>query len=415
MKVLHVIPSFAPAWRYGGPVVAALGLTREQARQGHNVTVLTTNNDGPGVLDVPVGRPVDMNGVEVWYFPVERPKWYFFSRELGSAAKGRVADFDIVHIHSIYLWPTTIAAFWCRRRGVPYLIRPAGLLDPVNLRKPYGGRLVSIPSRMKKWLYLSTIGRWDLNGAAGVHFTSQGEMEASVAVELGPPKFVLPFGTDLPPKNEGYENLSLRGRYPELKDRKIVVFLSRLDPKKGLETLFSAMSDLSAGMDDFALVVAGSGESGYSRRLTSIVKEVGLEDRTVFLGLVQGAEKWSLLLSGDVFVLPSYHENFGMAIVEAMGAGLPVVISDRVNIHHDVTEYGAGIVTGLDPREFSAAVGKLLRDDGLRAKMGAAAERLARDRYSWEGAAGAIVEAYEEIIDSSPRKPSAPVPASVKS
>ena len=158
MNVLHVIPSFAA--RYGGPIVAAVGLTRELARRGHKVSVATTNVDGPGELDVPLGRPVSMDGVDVWYFPIQRPRWYHFSAPMGRALRRLVRESDVVHIHSVFLWPTTVAAFWCRRLGVPYLVHVAGSLDPsrspsgtrVRARRPPAGpRSGSISRRLAGW------------------------------------------------------------------------------------------------------------------------------------------------------------------------------------------------------------------------------------------------------------------------
>ena len=409
MNILHVIPSFAPAWRYGGPIVAALGLTRELAKQGHHVTVMTTNADGPGVLDVPLESPVDIDGVEVWYFPLGRPRWYYFSRSLGRALKVRVAEFDIVHVHSIFLWPTTIAAFWSRRRQVPYLVRPAGSLDPVMLSKSYVGWKSSLASRTKKWLYLNTVGRHDLNGAAGIHYTTQAEMEASSRPGR-PPGYVLPLAVDL----EGSESVPagswLRQRHPELQGKKIVLFLSRLDPRKGLQQLISALGTLAARRSDFALVVAGSGTDAYESHLSSLARKHGIGDATVFLGPVEGSDKWAVLRDADVFVLPSYRENFGLAIVEAMAAGVPVVISDQVGIHREVSAQGAGIVTAVDSDEIAAAVDKLLGDERLRSRMGSAGETLARERYSWERAAGKIARAYETIIESARRRHSTAVP-----
>jgi len=395
MKLLHVIPSFAPAWRYGGPVVGALGLTRELARQGHQVTVFTTNADGPGALDVPVGRPVPLDGVEVWYFSRDRPRWYYFSWPMARALRERVSEFDVVHIHSIYLWPTTIAAYWSRKWGVPYLIRPAGSLDPVLISRPYECWTTTLPSRVKKWAYFRTAGRLDLGGAAGFHFTSRGEMEASGPSRPRAPGYVVPMGVDPHPAAEAAD---LRARYPVLAGKKIVLFLSRLDPKKGLDILISALGRLASGRDDFALVVAGSGPAAYERHLAALAADNGLAGRTVFLGLVQGDDKWAVLRDADVFVLPSYRENFGFAVVEALAAGLPVVISDGVNIHREIGDAGAGIVTGLDPEEVGAAVGRLLGDDRLREDMGAAAESLASRRFTWTASAEGITRVYEEVL-----------------
>ena len=401
MKILHVIPTFAPAWRYGGPIVAALGLTRELARHGHEVTVFTTNADGSGVLDVPTRRPVPVDGVDVWYFPLERPRWYYFSRPLGRALRERVAEFDITHIHSIFLWPTTIAAFWCRRRRVPYIIRPSGSLDPELLTKSYQRWAVSLPSTVRKRVYLNTVGKWDLNGASGIHFTSRGEMEASRGQRLRPQKYVLPFGVDPAPDESDADLPPLRRKHPELGGKKVVLFLSRLDPGKGLDLLIPALGSIASEGRDFALVVAGSGAMAYERSVASLAAKHGLRERTVFLGFVEGEHKWSVLRDADVFVLPSYHENFGFAVLEAMAAGLPVVISNRVNIHQEVNAAGAGIVTGLDSKEIAAAVDRLLGNDGLREDMGMAASGLVRREYSWAVAAEGIAHAYEKVIGSS--------------
>ena len=398
MKILHVIPFFAPAWRYGGPVTVVLGLTRELARQGHDITVMTTNIDGPNDLDVPLESPVTMEGVEVWYYPVQRPRWYCFSRPLARALRERVSDYDIVHVHSIFLWPTTVAAFWSRKRKVPYLLHPAGALDPTTLSKSYASWRVSVSSRVKKWLYLKTLGRLDVNRATAVHFTSQADLEVSRALKVRPPGYVLPFGVSLDDMDETIGGPGLRQRFPELEGRKIVLFLSRLDPIKGLDILISALGGLSAMRSDFALVVAGAGTRDYESYIASLVARHGLQDRTVFLGMVQPGEKWSVLRDADVFVLASRHENFPMAVLEAMAAGVPIVISDRVKIHKEISEAGAGLVTGLDPDEVSAAVNMLLSDEDLRRRMGGEGEALTRGPMSWDQAARDIARDYENIV-----------------
>src|SRR5262249_34419818 len=235
MKVLHIIPNFAPAWRYGGPVVAADGLTRELAKLGHEVTVFTTNIDGNSVLDVPTARPVNRDGVRVWYFPVQHSRWYCFSWQLAQAIRDSVSDFEIVHIHMLFLWPTTVASFWCRKRRVPYIVHTAGLLDPVCIRKKYERKSISISSRLKKNFYLATVGRVELGRASAIHFTSETEMREAILPHTGTRGLVVPFGVD-PFKDAHNWNL-IREKFPELRDRKIVLFMSRLDPKKGITFL----------------------------------------------------------------------------------------------------------------------------------------------------------------------------------
>ena len=409
MKVLHVIPSFAPAWRYGGTVTLALSLTRELARQGHDVTVMTTNIDGPGVLDVPLERPVPMDGVNVWYFPVQRPRWYCFSRALGRALRQQVDQFDIVHIHSIFLWPTTVAAFWCRRRGVPYIVSPHGSLGPVSLTKAYAGWRASIPSRFKKSLYLNTIGRLDLSRATAIMLTSTVEMESTGELGLNAPRMALPLGADMPPAGAREQGTRWRERNPMLDGKKIVLYMSRLDPKKGPDILLSALGILASRRADFALVVAGSGNTEYESSLRALARRLDLQERTLFVGMVRDADKWALLDEADLFVLPSHHEAFPNAVVEAMAAGLPVVISEGMDIGREIAGAGVGLVTGLDPAEVAGAVDSLLSDDGLRRKTGEAGARYVREHWTWERTTRDIAGAYESIVRNGRGAPADPV------
>ncbi len=398
MKILHVIPSFAPAWRYGGTVTLAVSLTRELARQGHEVTVMTTNIDGPGVLDVPLERPVPMDGVDVWYFNVEHPRWYCFSRPLSRALRQQVEKFDIVHIHSIYLWPTTIAAFWCRRRGVPYLISPHDLLNPAGIKKAYQGLSASMMSRSKKWLYLKTIGKLDLDRAATILFTSSVEMTSGGVYARRAPQLALPLGADMPPPVESLKSVTWREKLSIPEDKKIVVSMSRLDPKKGLDILLSALGDISARRQDFVLVVAGGGDPEYESKLRSLVTGLDLQDFTLFVGMVHDDDKWALLHEADLFALPSHHEAFPNAVVEAMAAGLPVVVSEHVGISEEIHGAGVGLVTSLDSADVGSAIESLLSDANLRRSLGEAGSKHVREHWSWERTTRDIAKAYEGIV-----------------
>jgi len=396
VKVLHIIPSFAPGWRYGGPIVAGLGMTKALVRLGHEVTVFTTNIDGPGVLDVPTGEAVDLDGVKVWYFPVQRPRWYCYSSGLARALKERVQEFDVVHIHSVFLWPTTVAAAWCRRYEVPYILRPAGMLSPAMLSKAYAGSKASMLSKVRKNIYLKSFGRSDINRASAIHFTSQAEKDATDRMRLKPPRRVLPLGVELPGESVTTPVAGLRSRYPELADKKIVLHLSRLDPVKGMDILVPALAEL-AKTKEFAFVIAGIGDKPYEDQVRAMVDSSGLTSQTVFTGLVDAEQKWSYFADADVFVLPSYHENFGVAVVEAMASGLPVVISDRVNIWHEVKDAGAGVVTGMSPIEVAEALALLLDNAELRQRMGANGRQLVAEKFTWDIAAKRIAGLYEQV------------------
>jgi glycosyltransferase involved in cell wall biosynthesis len=398
MKILHVIPSFVPAWRYGGPVFAAAGLTKALAKSGHVVTVFTTNIDGPELLDVPVTQEINLNGVNVWYFPVQRPRRYCASELLSNELQRRLLEFDIVHIHSVFLWPTTIASYWCRRLHVPYIIRPAGMLDPICMTKPYMSLWRSAPSRLKKHLYLRTLGEIEIRSAAAVHFTSEQEKQESRLPFRSPRAIIVPLGVELAEAIPEERTDSVYQLFPKLKGKKVVLFLSRLDPMKGLDLLCAASHLLFKKRDDFVLVIAGAGPVSFQRSIQRLTQRYGIADQVLFTGMVIGREKQALLNVADVFVLPSYHENFGLAVTEAMANGIPVIISDRVNISEAIKDAGAGSVVKLDATDIATAIASTLDDAAGARKMAENGRTLVRSRFNWDRIAADLLHLYAEIV-----------------
>jgi glycosyltransferase involved in cell wall biosynthesis len=277
------------------------------------------------------------------------------------------------------------------------MVHAIGSLDVVSMSKSFESWPTSIASRTKKWLYMKTVGRWDINRADAMHFTSRADMEASRAVGVRTPGYILPLGVDVPSKGASNGEL-LRERYPQIGDRKVVLFLGRLDPIKGLDILTEAIGGLAETRDDFVLVMAGGGTPDYERKVAAMVEDNGIAASTVMVGPVDGEDKSLLLNGSDVFVLPSYHENFPIAVLEAMASGLPVVVSDQAKIHDRVSDAGAGIVTSLDANEVAGAVERLLGDDELTEAMGEAGEKLVGEELSWEKSADRIVHAYEDML-----------------
>ena len=346
-----------------------------------------------------------MDGVDVWYFPIQRPRWYHFSAPMGRALRDLVRRSDVVHIHSVFLWPTTVAAFWCRRYSVPYVVHVAGSLDPVSLAKRYEGRRASVISRVKKSLYLKTLGIHDLGGAAALHLTSEVEVQSASSLRFSNGRLIT-LGADAPPPPGNDDLASVQRQYPSIQGRRVVLFLGRLHPIKGLDVLADAAGSLAGSRDDFSLVVAGSGAAEYEAEVRAIYDRHGLSERTVFTGMVVGDDKWRLLRAADVFVLPSRHESSPVAVMEAMASGTPVVVSDQVGIHGEIDEAGAGLVTTLEPADVAGAIGRLLDDPDAAERMGRAGEALAARRYSWERVATDVEALYEEVVGQARRETS---------
>jgi glycosyltransferase involved in cell wall biosynthesis len=400
VKVLHTIPTFAPALRWGGPILALVGLAQEQARQGHQVTVLTTDLDVDGRLDVPLCQPVTMDGVEVWYCRAAMAGHLDFSSFTSRFLRERIHTFDIVHVHSVFSWTPTITAFWALRRDVPYILRPAGALGSICLAKSYEKPLKSSISRAKKRVYFKTLARMVLERASALHFCTEQEKQEASTLGLRAPQVVVPLGVSLAPGDIKESDPGLRERFSVLRNRPIVLYLSRLDPIKGLDLLIEALGSLAKRGYEFGFVVAGDGPEAYRRQVVSFIDRHGIAPFTFFLGPIFGDVKQEILREADLFALTSYHENFGIAVLEAMNAGLPVVISNNVAIHREITRAGAGLSTGLIQDEIASALKQLLDSNALRNQMGSRGRELVAERFAWPRAVQALSEVYQQVISA---------------
>jgi len=388
MRILHVIPSLAA--RDGGPAKVAVEMCREIVRRGAEAEIYTTNVDGRGVLDVPPGKPVTLGGVRVTYFPVDLSNYYKISRPLAAALKVAIPRYDVVHIHSLYQFPSTVAAYYCRRYGVPYIVRPHGTLDPFLFRR----------HRARKWLYEVAFERRTLRHAAAVQFTSEEEsiLAATHGLRLRPA--VAPLGIDLDDSPRSFVRGALGERWPETIGKRVLLYLGRLNFKKGLNLLAQAFGQIACEWSDVHLLIAGPDSDGYAAKVQLWLREQGVLDRTTFTGMVEGEAKAAVLAESMMFVLPSYTENFGIAVVEAMAAGLPVIISNRVNIWREIAAVRAGLVVNTDAGEVADAIGTLLMAPERADEMGRNGRGLAREHFSWKSAGARLMDLYAGVIST---------------
>jgi glycosyltransferase involved in cell wall biosynthesis len=367
-------------------------LAEAQANAGLEVVVATTNMNSlteTGVYRDPGWDTLANGAVPIFYGAAHIPQ-IMFSYSLGHYLRKNIPNFDVVHVHGFYRFPTTFAAYWSRRQGIPYIIRPHGALDPYVYDKS------AAPLRLKR-LYERRFDMPNLQAASAVHYTAEDERVRTSALGLRSPSFVIPNGLDW----ERYRALPERG---ELRSRlgignaPIVLFLGRMHFKKGLDLLVPAFQQVCRARPDARLLIVGHDDDGYEKKVRRWVSERGLDSVVHFVGPLQGVDVSRAYVDADVFVLPSYTENFGMAVVEAMGCGLPVVISDQVNIHHEISESRSGLVTHCDAGEVANAVLSILSDPDLARRMGIAGRRLVEERYSWPHVTQALTTEYERAI-----------------
>jgi len=388
MQIL--VTSFTIAPRSGGLRVGVLGLCKGLADRGHQVCLYTTNADRNETLDVPLGVSTHEEGVEVFYYPAQKIIFgNVLSYPMVRALKQRVPDVDLVLIHSMYQLTATVAAHYCRKYRIPYVLRPHGILDASLARRRRW---------LLKWAYIQLFEKRNFNRAAAIQYSSQMEEEmARHFMTVRSPNLLIPEGISLDP----FTNLPPRGifraKYPSMAGKSLILFLGRLHQKKGLELLVDAFSRVAGCRNDAHLVLAGSGDSDYVERITKMLCDRGVFDRATITGQLDDDEKFAALSDADVFVLPSYGENFGISVVEAMACGLPVLVSDKVGIWREIAEAEAGIVTTCESEKIADAIERLLSDPGLCRALGRHGKALVGAQFSTDRMAERMETAYQSL------------------
>lgn len=389
MRILQIVPSISLV--YGGPSQMVLGFSAALARQGEDVTIVTTNSNGDAgqpPLDVPLDRPLKQESYDIRYFRCSPFRRYKFSLDLLRWLNQHAPEFDIAHLHALFSPVISGAATVARRRQLPYILRPLGTLDPADLRK----------KQQLKQIYTAVWERANIAGAAAIHFTSPQEAKISERFGVETRDLIIPLGVQLP--QQGRPVGEVRQQLGIPRDRPLVLFLSRIEPKKGLNLLLPALEKLLAEGLDFHFVLAGSNpqDPEYEAQIRSQVETSAIADRTTMTGFVTGEYKLSLLQEADIFVLPSYYENFGIAVAEAMAAGTAVCISRGVYIWEDVLAAGAGWVGDCEVESLADLLREAISNPGECHQRGLKGKAYAATHYSWDAIAREAIQAYKDIL-----------------
>lgn len=387
MKVLQVIPSISPAM--GGPTEVVLNLVKATRQLGVDVEIVTTNDDGNTLLDVPLHQRVLYKDVPVWFFPRTglRMKDYIFSADLAPWLWRHIRDYDLLETHYLFSYAPSCAGAIARWQRVPYVVNTMGQLSPWALDQ----------SQRKKQVYSWLIERRHLNEAAVIHCTAAGEAQDVRNFQVKTPIITLPLGVNQPqPLPDAKQKL--RHIYGISPTTPVVLFLSRLHYKKRPDFLVEALHILAQQNYDFHLIFAGSGESEYETELKNLVSSLGMTKQVTFAGFVIGQDKDLLLQGSDLFVLPSFSENFGIAVAEAMAVGLPVVITPGVQIAPEVAAASAGLVVEGELKPLTNAIAQLLISPSFRQQLGENGQQLVKQRYAWDAIARNLTAVYSAII-----------------
>ncbi len=317
--------------RSGGVARAVVLLSEAMDAQGHNVQIAS--------LDEPGSEHVHATALQV--HPLGRGSHgYGYSPHLAPWLKQHGGSFDCVIVNG--LWQYSGLAAWRRysRSSVPYYVFPHGMLDPW-FKRTYPRK------HLKKWLYWPWAEYRVLRDARAVIFTSEAErQQARESFWLYRCRErISPLGIETPPVVSPDEFFA---RFPELRGKRIVLFLGRLHVKKGCDILIDAFARAAPNDSSVVLVLAGPDQDGFEQELRARAAASGCGDRIVFTGMLEGAVKWGALRAAEVFILPSHQENFGLSVVEALACALPVLITKPINISREIEDDGAGLVESDD-------------------------------------------------------------------
>ena len=376
MKILRVIRSVDPVG--GGPIEGIRQITPHLEALGATTTVASLDSAAAPWLERLPATAIGLGPVS---------GGYGYRRGLPQRLRALALEHDVVIIHG--LWQYHALATWRALRGIgiPYFVYPHGMLDPW-FKHNYPLK------HLKKWAYWPWADYRVLRDARAVLFTSEQERRLArqsfwlyQAQEL-----VVGYGTSAPPSDAERQRQLFMERFPQLAGKRLLLFLSRIHPKKGPDLLIEAFAALAASDAKLHLVIAGPDQLGWQAALQQRAAGLGIADRLSWPGMLSGDLKWGAFRSAELFCLPSHQENFGIVVAEALACGLPVAIAKSVNIASEVSATGAGLVhEDTVAGTKSALMQWLALGPPDRALMGQRATSLFRERFDYRFVAGSLL------------------------
>jgi glycosyltransferase involved in cell wall biosynthesis len=384
MKILMVVPALGEV--YGGPSKSVLELTEAIGKQGVSIDIITTNANGYKSLDVQLLSWNITQNYRIQYFPYWNFVDYKFSWSLTSWLFKNVGDYDLVHTNAIFSYPVLPAYWSCQFAKVPYIVTPRGMLEPWALAY----------KSWKKKLYFNLLEKPALTKASYMQMLASTEAEGIESLALKTPLVIVPNGihredfTSFPSSEIFYRE------FPETRNKTLIIFLGRIDPKKGLDLLAPAFAQAHAKFPETHLIVAGPDNTGFLSTAESYFMEAGCKNAVTFTGMLTGTLKYASLAAANIYVAPSYSEGFSMSVLEGMAAGLPCVITTGCNFPEAGMANAASIVD-INVDQIANALLQLLQEPILAKEMGDRARQFILDNYTWDSIATKMLSIYQDI------------------
>ncbi|MBE9100630.1 glycosyltransferase [Vacuolonema iberomarrocanum] len=385
-KVLFISPYLSLT--YGGTSKSVDDLALTLGRSGISLDLITTNANVNTCLDVPLRVWLEQNAYRIQYFPAWFKNDLIVSRSLLKWLSHHATDYDLVHTHTIFSPLISYCHWICQRHAVPYITTPHGMLEPWALRY----------KRWKKQIYFSLIERANLLKASSIHSIAKSESNNIASLCPDTTIQLIPNGV------HWHDFVSLASpdafyqRYPALQNQQIILFLGRIDPKKGLDLLASAFGSIYRQFPNAHLVVAGPDSIDFLPTATQYFADAHCLEAVTFTGMLTGHLKYSALAAADMYVAPSYSEGFSMSVLEGMASGLPCVITIGCNFPEAAGSHVAHVVD-IDSEAIAHALITCLKDPQAAKAMGDRARQFIFEHYTWDKVATQLMNVYQAILN----------------
>lgn len=389
MKVLLVVPYLAPV--YGGPAKSVRELAEGISQAGINVDVITTNANGLSKLEVPLNVWVQEKHYRIRYFSCWHQDDFIISFPLARWLLQHGQQYDIINTHTIFSTVILPVLWICQWRRIPYVVHPHGMLETWALAY----------KAWKKRPYYWLFERPGLQQASLVRVLSATEANNVKFLKLKtqPPLLIVPNAIH----HHEFEQLPsptlFHQQFPQTQGKTLILFLGRIDPKKGLDLLAPAFAQAQARFPQTHLIVAGPDTIGFLPKARSFFAQAGCLEAVTFTGMLTGPLKLAALAAASIYVAPTYSEGFSMSVLEGMASGLPCVITTGCNFPEAAAAEAAHVVA-IDAEAIAAALITCLENPAAAEKMGDRARQFIFENHTWKQAATRLIKAFETITQT---------------
>lgn len=389
MKLLVVVPALGSV--YGGPSKSVIELAQSLGKSGIDVDLVTTNANGRSVVDVPLRQWIQKDYYRVQYFSYLGIGDYKLSASITQWMLKNVHSYDLVQTNAIFSVPNLSVYLACRWHAVPYVVIPRGMLEPWALSY----------KAWKKKIYYALFEKPALQRASAIQMLALTEAEQIEPLKISTPLVISPNGI----RRQDFETLPsaelFYEAFPATKNKKLILFLGRIDPKKGLDLLAKSFGKALAQFPSAHLVIAGPDSVGFLPTVRRYLADSNCTEAVTFTEMLTGDLKHSALAAANYYMAPSYSEGFSMSVLEGMAAGLPCIITTGCNFP-EAAQANVAHVVEANAEALTLALTECLADPEAAKTMGKRARQFIFNHYTWDKIASNLSETYRSILTQQP-------------